>query len=220
MEIEFTKPDFSPVLFIEQMPGTSDWTVVLTQGTWLEGQVLDPQGMPVPKALIRALRGPFRNPHVTISQVWTETHADEQGRYHLNLEPATYTIEVRIPGVDACANRTSPSPPKKRNRSTSSSIAGVTFQATVRDSITGQPVEGIVLWNWQHSDIKGKSDKDGKIIIEGMMPGEFKFQLSAIGSDRRQSAVAGEYARWWSPQAKKRVAARRNAKGQESAAWF
>jgi beta-lactamase regulating signal transducer with metallopeptidase domain len=202
VEIEFTKPDYSPTLFIEQMPGTSDWTVVLTQGTWLEGQVLDPQGMPVPNALIRAWRGPFRNPHVTISQVWTETHADEQGRYRLNLEPATYTIEVRIPGVGAL-RETNVSLAAKEKKSLDLKLdAGVTFEATVRDSITGQPVEGIVLWNWQHSDIKGKSDKEGKIVIEGMMPGEFKFQLSAIGSDRRQSAVAGEYARWWSPQAK------------------
>jgi len=77
----------------------------------------------------------------------------------------------------------------------------VTFEATVRDSVSGDPVEGIVLRNRQHRDIEGTSDKDGRIVINGTMPGEFQFSVTAAGGDRK-GAVAGNYARWWSPQAK------------------
>jgi len=81
-------------------------------------------------------------------------------------------------------------------------VRAVTFEATVRDSISGKPVEGIVLWSWENKDIEGTSDKDGRILIQGMMPGEFQFQVKAVGDDRKPSGVAGKYARWWSPQAK------------------
>ncbi len=83
-----------------------------------------------------------------------------------------------------------------------SPVRAVTFEATVRDSISGTPVEGIVLWNWEKKDIEGTSDKDGRIVIPGMMPGEFQFHVKAVGDDHKPSGVAGKYARWWSPQAK------------------
>jgi beta-lactamase regulating signal transducer with metallopeptidase domain len=84
---------------------------------------------------------------------------------------------------------------------TDKEVNAVTFEATVRDSVSGDPVEGIVLRNRQHRDVEGTSDKDGRIVINGMMPGEFQFSVTAAGGDRK-GAVAGNYARWWSPQAK------------------
>ena len=80
-------------------------------------------------------------------------------------------------------------------------VNAVTFEATVRDSVSGDPVEGIVLRNRQHRDLEGTSDKDGRIVVNGMITGEFKFSVTAAGGDRK-GAVAGNYARWWSPQAK------------------
>lgn len=201
VEIEFTKADYSPSLFIDQQAGTPDWTIVLTQGTALEGRVLDPLGEPVPGAKVRAWRGPFENPGVHISQVWTETTADSDGHYRLNVEPGSYTIEMRIdkvgalrvPNVAVAAKEIKPLDLKLER--------GTTLAAVVRDSVTGEPVPGIELWNFLQPGIDGTSNEQGLLEIPHMMPGEFDFRVVAKG--KRRTELAGKYARWWSPQATK-----------------
>ncbi|MDQ3330161.1 MAG: carboxypeptidase-like regulatory domain-containing protein [Planctomycetota bacterium] len=79
--------------------------------------------------------------------------------------------------------------------------SGVTFRALVRNSETGEPVDGIVLWNWRQPGIEGTSGANGVLEIKGMADGEIEFNVTAAGADRRRSDVAGEFARWWSPQA-------------------
>ena len=44
VEVEFTKGGYSPSLYVAQKAGSNNWTIVLTQGTWLEGKVTDAQG--------------------------------------------------------------------------------------------------------------------------------------------------------------------------------
>lgn len=199
--IEFTKPGYSPSLFIAQEPGTDDWTIVLTQGTWLEGVVTDPSGKPVPDTLVRAKRGPFRNPGGVITEVWTETKTDKNGKYRLHLEPDTYEVQVRVPKVGVARHDGVELAAKQKKIFDLKLDPGVTFRAVVRNSVTGKPVEGIILWNWRQPGIEGTSDENGVLEIPGLFEGEFEFNVTAEGVNRRKSSVAGEFARWWSPQA-------------------
>ena len=201
VEVEFTKKDYSPSLFVAKRAGSRNWTVVLTQGTRIEGKVLDTQGRPVPGAFVRAWRGPFHNPQVMIGEVWTETHADEAGRYRLDLEPYQYNIQVRVPGVGAVQNEKIELKPKEKKQLDLQLTRGVTFRAVVRNSVTHQPVEGIVLWNWQQPGVEGTSDKNGMLEVPTMMNGNFAFNVSAADVNRKTSDVAGDYARWWSESA-------------------
>lgn len=201
VEVEFTKDGYSPSLYVSQKAGTDDWTVTLTQGTWLEGTVLDPAGSPVPGALVRAARGPFRNPQVVIGEVWTDVKAGADGRYKLLLEAGTYDVQVRQPDTGVVRHSQIELAMKEKKRLDLRLEKGVTFRAHVLDSVTGDPVEGIVLWNWRQPGIEGVSDENGVLEIPGMTEGEFEFSVTAEGVDRRKSSVAGNYARWWSPSA-------------------
>jgi beta-lactamase regulating signal transducer with metallopeptidase domain/protocatechuate 3,4-dioxygenase beta subunit len=201
VEVEFSKPGYCPSLYPAQKTGTNDWTVVLTQDTYLEGRVLDSQGEPVPSARVRAARGPFQNPQVHIGQVWTETTTDAEGRYRLYLEPYDYDLQVRVPNVGTVRQSG-----LKVIRGSTQQLdlmleSGITFRARILDSMTGDPIPGIQLWNWQHSGVEGTSDENGLLEIDGMSPGEFDFMVTAEGVDRRKSSLAGNYARWWSPSA-------------------
>jgi hypothetical protein len=68
-------------------------------------------------------------------------------------------------------------------------LPGVMFRAKVVDSLTGQPIAGVRLWNWQHPGIEGRSGEDGIVSIADMLPGSFNFSFDAP-----------DYARWWSDQ--------------------
>lgn len=66
----------------------------------------------------------------------------------------------------------------------------VTFHAIAVDSQSGAPIPNVRLWNFQDKRIEGTSDKDGRIVIEGMPVGKFTFNVVSAG-----------YARWWSQEA-------------------
>ena len=201
VEILFAKEKFSPSYFVAQKAGSDNWTIVLTQGTWIEGKVLSPTGEPVPNATIKAARGPFRNPQVSIDDVTTQTLSDAEGSYRLHLEPDKYAVQVRVPGMGAVRIEDVDLLAKEKKQLDLQLDHGVTFQATVRDSLTNEPVEGFVLWNWRQPEVEGISDENGVLEITGMMEGKFEFNISATDVDRRRSRVAGKYARWWSKQA-------------------
>lgn len=201
IEIEFTKPGFCPRYFVTKKAGTSGWIIKLNSDTWLEGRVLDDRGQPVAHAEIRAERGPFRNPNVTIGEVTTTIETDAKGVYKLYLEPDNYTLKIRTEG-GLVYRRDDLRLSKGEQRELGIELEkGITFRAKVVDSITGEPVEGIQLWNWRHKGIKGTSDADGLLKIPGMFPGSFEFNVTAKGADRRRDSCAGDYARWWSPEA-------------------
>ncbi|MBX3413169.1 MAG: carboxypeptidase regulatory-like domain-containing protein [Pirellulales bacterium] len=201
VEIEFTKEGYSPSLFINRKPGMDDWTIVLTQGTWVEGQVQDQQGAPVPGALVRAVRGPFESEGSIIDEVWTETTADQAGRYRLHLEPYEYAVQCRMPNAGTLRTDKFNLKAKEKKQLDLALEEGTTFVATVRDSVTGRPVEGITLWYWLQPGIEGTSDAEGKLTIDHLPRGEFEFMVTSVDSDRFKSEVAGKYVRWWSDQA-------------------
>ena len=95
VELQFTKAGFCPRLFVAEPVGKPNWVVRLNSRTYLEGRVLDLEGRPVAGINLRATRGPFE----TAGEVWTETETDSDGRYRIYLEPDTYELRVRRPGV-------------------------------------------------------------------------------------------------------------------------
>jgi hypothetical protein len=119
------------------------------------------------------------------------------------LAPDTYDIKVRVPdrGVARYQNHKIAAGEKKRFDIHLE--PGITFRANIVDSETGEPVEGITLWNWQQKGIEGTSNEQGVLEIPAMFPGKFEFNVTAAGTDRMRSDVAGNYARWWSDEATK-----------------
>ena len=203
LQVQLTKDNYSPAMFTDRVAGTLDWEVVLTQGTWLEGRVLSPTGEAVPDALVRASRGPFRLPQVMITEVTNQTTSDADGRYRLYLESDTYDVQVRVPGVGVVRHTGVKVDIDEEKAMDLKLTPGVQFEAFVQDSVTGKPVAGIVLYNWRQREIEGVSNRQGRLVIDGMVPGEFEFGITGSNSNRRRDSVADGYARWWSPQSVK-----------------
>jgi len=189
IEVQFTKANLSPRLFVRQQAGARDWVVIMTDTTLFEGQGLGPAGKPVAGALIRANRGPKRAEGVMITDLWTEVRTGPDGRYRLFVEPDKYDIQVRMPGVGVA--RGTESIAGDEAKALDIQLApGVAFRAHVVDSVTGKPVAGVRLWHWQHRGVEGRSNAEGTVAIDDMFPGPFAFQVEANG-----------FARWWSEQA-------------------
>lgn len=201
VEIEFTKAGYCPRLFLAQSTGVSNWQIKLNSRTFFEGRVTDPEGKPVAGARLRASRGPFRNPHVAIDEVWSEASTDAEGKYRIYLEPDTYDVQMRVPGVGLARHEGTVLRDGDHKQLDIQLQPGPKFRAIVRDSVTNEPVEGIRLWNWQRPGIEGASDSDGILEVDNMLPGNFEFNVSAVGEKSKFSEVAGDYARWWSPDA-------------------
>jgi len=200
VEVEFRRAGYSPALFAARQAGTAGWTITLRNDTYLEGRVVGRDGRPVPFARVRAARGPIRNPNVVIGSVWTETTTDSAGKYRLYLEPDTYDLKLRLPNVGVARYEgTRIAAGEKRNFDIRLQ-PGPAFRAEMVDSETGRPIKGIRLWNGREPGIEGVSNEAGQLTIEDMMPGPFEFYVAAA-SDPGPSELAGEYARWWSPDA-------------------
>ena len=125
-----------------------------------------------------------------ITEIWTEARTDAEGRYRMYAQDDVYDIQVRVPGVGVARLAGTPLSADEAKRLDIPLERGVVFRARAVDSETGQPVEGVRLWHWQHPGIEGRSGKDGIVTIPDMLPGRFNFQVDATG-----------YTRWWSDRA-------------------
>jgi protocatechuate 3,4-dioxygenase beta subunit len=201
LEILFTKSGLEPRYFFDEPAGASGWVIKMDDRTYLEGTVNDPDGQAVPGAIIRAERGPFQNPEVHISEVPTETRTDDNGLYRLYLEPATYSIKVRVPSRGVARFEGETIAAGEQRKFDIKLNEGITFRAKFIDSESGKPVEGMQLFSWRLKGIEGTSNADGVIEIPDLFPGRVEFQVAAAGNDKMHSGVAGNYARWWSEQA-------------------
>ena len=201
VQVLFSKPGFSPAHFVTQPVSSAPWAVVLTQGTWIEGRVLSPEGDPVPDAVVRASRGPFRNPQVHITEITTQTRTGPDGAYRLHLEPAAYDVRVRVGGVGVATHRGVRMSLRDQKPLDIHLQPGITLRAVVRDSVTLEPVEGIVLGNGRQQRVEGVSDGNGRLEITGLPTGDLRFGVRGSNPALPRSNVADEYARWWSPQA-------------------
>jgi protocatechuate 3,4-dioxygenase beta subunit len=189
VEVQFTKSEYSPRLFIRQRTGEGGWVVTMTNTPLFEGQVQGPDGKPVAGALIRANRGPKRADGVVITDIWTEVRTGPDGHYLLRVEEDKYDIQVRVPGVGVARLKETIAPNEAKELDIVLA-AGIAFRAKVVDSLSGKPVEGVRIWNWQHGDVEGRSNAEGTLVVKDMFPGPFAFQIEATG-----------FARWWSEQA-------------------
>jgi len=188
IEVLFSKPEFSPRLFLRQQAGERDWEVTMTNTTLFEGQVTA-NGKPVTGALIRANRGPKRLEGGVIGDIWTEARSGADGHYRLYVEADKYDIQIRMPGAGVARLKASIANDQAKDLDIALA-PGVAFRAQVVDSLTGKPVAGVRLWHWQHRGIEGRSNAEGSLVVEDMFPGRFAFQVEAPG-----------VARWWSDEA-------------------
>jgi protocatechuate 3,4-dioxygenase beta subunit len=191
------KEGFAQFVGIEQ-PNDDQVTIALSNKTWIEGNVLSPNGKPVPDALIRADSGKMDQGGYVMTSVWTETRSDKDGHYRFYLAPGKYDLQVRVP--KAGSYRTDLTISNADNLKQDIQLEkGITFVANIVDSETSEPVPGVRLWSWQHKDVEGKSDEKGVVTIEGMQPGKFAFIIEKKG-----------YVQWWAPQATQEWNRRRN----------
>ncbi|WP_339730501.1 M56 family metallopeptidase [uncultured Gimesia sp.] len=205
-EVRISKPGYSPHYIVQQACGEDVLTVTLNRKTYIEGQLLDPSGKSVADATIQGLQGPKRGDGVLIGEVKTETTTDATGHYRMYVFPDTYEMRVSVPGVGVARV---PNIVVAKNQAKSLDLQlkqGVRFEARVIDADTGRPVDQVVLWSWRDRSVFGKSDTDGRIVIDGMLPGEFVFQVGYGKSQKINGNIGyfnGILGRWWSPDAVK-----------------
>ena len=189
VEVRFRKPGYSPETFVEQPTGVSGWIVVLGKETYVEGTVRDDEGRPAAGALVRANQGPKFATGSVYARVWSETKADDAGKYRLYLQPDEYELRVRTPD-QGVVRITKQIISRGAHRLDVKLEPGVAFRATVVDAQSGEPVPNLRLWCWDQPDVEGRSDNNGLMLIHAMLPGRFEFNVEADG-----------YTRWWSEDA-------------------
>ncbi len=72
------------------------------------------------------------------------------------------------------------------------------------DAASHEPVEKLVLWSWRDRGVLGISDSAGKIVIDGMLPGKFEFNVGQGQSEMlggMRGYFHGTLGRWWSADA-------------------
>ena len=189
VEVRFRKPGYSPETFVEQPTSVSGWIVVLGKETYVEGTVRDDEGRPAAGAPVRANQGPKFATGSVYARVWSETKADDAGKYRLYLQPDEYELRVRTPdqGVVRISKQIIN---RGAHRLDVKLEPGVAFRATVVDAQSGEPVPNVRLWCWDQPDVEGRSTTEGLMLIHAMLPGRFEFNVESNG-----------YTRWWSEDA-------------------
>ncbi|MES2793083.1 MAG: carboxypeptidase regulatory-like domain-containing protein [Planctomycetota bacterium] len=198
--VRFKKPGYAPHLVVDWSMGSKNRVVVLDNKTYIEGTVRRPDGAPAVDVLVRANQGPKAdNPQAVIGDIWTETRTDSAGHYKLLVQPDSYAIEIRAPGVGTARVPKSDEKggvvatshlllqqrpkiaiaPHEAKQLDIQLVPGVDFQAQLIDGITGQPVLNVRLWHWQYPGIEGQSDQQGVVSISTMPEGEFTFMIEA-----------------------------------------
>ncbi len=207
IEVRISKEGFVPHYTPIKATGGGEWMVQLGDGTYFEGRLLDPLDQPVANATIRAAFGPLRGDGFQISEVWHETQSDAEGRYRLYCPAQTYDFHVTVPGRGV-ARLTDEVIREGEKKSLDLKLkAGVRFVANVKDSVTGEPVPGFVLYTWRPTNIVGVSDSQGRLVLEGMVPGEAEFNCGGgepIQFGDMEIYRHGRFGRWWSPDALER----------------
>ncbi|XZE53859.1 M56 family metallopeptidase [Planctomycetaceae bacterium SH139] len=205
VEVCFRKEGFSPHYNAQQELGRKDFKVTLNKRTLIEGVVQDAAGKPVPNVEVRGEHGPHQADGVMIGFVVDSTTTDAQGHYRLYVHPESYRIlarssdgqVARVDNLQVAKNEA-----KQLNLDLQ---PGVRFVAKVLDSVTKEPFAGLVLWHFMHPGSIGTSDANGELVINGLSPGDFKFNVGE-GDPQQFGPFAGylprTIGRWWSPAAK------------------
>jgi len=179
--------------------------ITLDQKTLIEGRVIAVDGSPAAGVTVRGAQKNIEGDGVMISEVVTETVADESGNYRMYVFPGTYELTIASAvGVSRLASITVP-----RGQSVRRDIQlepGVRFEAIVTDVTSGKAFAGLVLSSFMQSQYRGTSDSDGRIVIDNMLPGTVEFNVGA-GEPLDYNGITyfgnGPLGRWWSPNAQK-----------------
>ncbi len=201
VEVRITKPGYAPYYNHLQEIGKKDFVVTLNQNTYVEGKLTDAQGNPAAKAEIQFDQGTKRADGVTISSVISKTTTDADGNYRIYLAPDSYSVKVQ--GKSGIATSTIDVTLNESSRLDLNLHEGVNFRATVVDS-QDKPYEGFALFTWQGFNASSVSGPDGKIAIDGLVPGEMEFSAGSGKPIKRGGITAyqhGELGRWWSESA-------------------
>jgi len=189
IELRISKPGMSPWYNRTQETGVADLSVILNDKTYIEGNVLDPDGKPVPNVLVRADSGPKEYRRFTITDVWTETKSDANGHYKLFVAPDSYMFEVRVPEIGLFRERIE-APADQATQQDVKLAPGIRFVVNCVDGDTNEPVSGVNVRFYRHSDMKATSNEKGQAIIPNVMPGKFEV-----------SVASKTHVKWWSENA-------------------
>ncbi len=203
VEVRFSKEGYSPHYVAQQPRGEKGLVVTLDDKTYIEGTLRGPDGKSVAGATIKAMRGHWRWPNVR-DRPAASTTTGADGHYRLYVFPQTYDIHVAQPGtgvarisdVIVTAGQAQPLDIQLE--------PGVRFEARVVNANSRTPVEEFVLFDWRDENVHGVSDEEGKIVIEGMLPGEYKFSVGSGKPKRIRGQTVwkhGKLGRWWSADA-------------------
>lgn len=203
-EIMVSLEGYGSRVYAQRATGEKNWLVLLSNKSYFEGVITDPQGKPVADARIDAKFGPLKIDGGMIGEIHTETRSKADGSYRLHVSSNEYDFQVSAPGrgvfrqsgLKIWHHMARPLPIKLEE--------GVRFQANVVDSITGKPVEGFVFFKWQPPYITARSDAQGRIIIDDLIPGPIELQCG--GGEKIVQGTAeyygpGSFGRWWSDDA-------------------
>jgi hypothetical protein len=205
IEVLFTKEGYSPQHFFPLRAPAKNWVVVLGRKTYFEGTVVGTDGKPVAGATIRASFGPFEANGYEITEVPLEGKSGKDGAYRLYVVPGTYDVQVSG-GARGVFRRTGVAIRRDEAKPLAVQLQpGVRFEAKVVDSVTGKPVEGFILWQWRGARLFGRSNADGWIVVDGLIPGKTEFNCGGGDEIIHESGVRyygnGPFGRWWSAEA-------------------
>lgn len=200
-----SKAGYSPRMITGHATGQKDLLVILGNQTCLEGLVTDADDKPVPGArIIATCSGIEYRPGHRSGPIPFETTSGADGRYRLGVCANRFDVTVlagnagvfQQSGIIVKPNQTHAVPVKLQ--------AGIRFEATVVDSVSGAPVEGFVLYTTSAPRMSARSDEQGRLVFEGMFPGVIEFHCGA--GDRLMNGDVeywkhGQLGRWWSPDA-------------------
>ncbi|TWT83946.1 Regulatory protein BlaR1 [Planctomycetes bacterium CA13] len=205
VEVRWMKPGYSPHYVAKQPVGGKGLVIQMDSSTYIEGTVTAVDGSPAAGVTIRGAQQNIRGDGVTISEVVTETETDHSGNYRLYAAPDRYEITIASSVGVVRTDKIQ----LHRGYGIQKNIQlqnGVRFEAIVKDANTGEPFEGLVLSNFLQRGFEGNSDAQGRITIDGMLPGEFEFSVGAgepIDYHGNKIYLNGPLGRWWSPEANK-----------------
>jgi protocatechuate 3,4-dioxygenase beta subunit len=192
IEVKFSLAGFSPHHITRQPVGVLLERVVLSKRPYFEGTVRDTKGAPLPGQLIRVWTSPKKADGVSMPRLWEETHSDQHGHYLLRVFPTTYEFQVRSAAGET--ERVIERIARNETRKLDLNLApGLTLRARVIETGTRRPVAGLRLFNEDQPGIEGTSDAEGNLVIGGLFPGDFRFDVDG------EKAGCG---RWWSAQAR------------------
>lgn len=203
VEVRFSKEGFSPIYRRKQPLGVEGFRVVLDSKTYLEGQVVDEKGSPVPKARV------FANHQYHLGSGFnreTATVTDENGRYRLYLFPETYTVAV-VSDNQSVERITDVEVLKNEGQTLDLELhSGIHFKAKVLDAATEEPVAGVVLYHRTEAWMNGRSNADGDLEIAHCLPGDEDLQIGFGDARLTHGFIVYDtkpLGAWWSPEARK-----------------